>query len=418
MGYTKAAISGFSWLTAFRFVTRGVSLGKTAVVARFLTPSQFGLFGIATLLLSLVEVLTETGVNVFLVQQKEEADDYISSAWLVSILRGMIIMFVMLIAAPFVAKFFNAPDATPLLLIMSLVPLIRGFINPSVVKLQKNLLFKKEFFFRSFVLFVEIVGTIILLVLYPQPSSLIWGLVIGALCEMLLSYVIISPRPQFQYNKGYISELIHQGKWITGASIFNFGFERGDNIVVGRILGSQALGIYDMAYRFSMLPITEISEIVNKVAFPVYVKISDDYFRLKRAFLRTIGVVSLFAIVVGCILFFFTEPIVRIILGDNWLGTVGVLKILALLGVIRAVSLSISSFLLSLKKQKYLTLTTFIGLAGMIITIVPAIMMWGIVGAAYAAVFGHLLSVPFIVYFAWKSLEKVKTDSARHPSSI
>ncbi|HRN69783.1 MAG TPA: oligosaccharide flippase family protein, partial [Candidatus Woesebacteria bacterium] len=76
MGYTKTAITGFSWLTAFRVLTRGVSLGKTAVVARFLSPAQFGMFGIATLLLSLVEVLTETGVNVFLVQQKEKPEEY------------------------------------------------------------------------------------------------------------------------------------------------------------------------------------------------------------------------------------------------------------------------------------------------------------------------------------------------------
>src|SRR5690606_31875435 len=135
-------------------------------------------------------------------------------------------------------------------------------------------------------------------------------------------------------NKGYISELIHHGKWITGATIFNYGFERGDNIVVGRILGSQALGIYDMAYRFSMLPITEIAEIVNKVAFPVYVKISDDYLRLKRAFLRTIGMISLFVLIVGLTLFFFTEPIVRIILGERWLETVEVLQVLAILGIV------------------------------------------------------------------------------------
>ncbi|HRN96401.1 MAG TPA: oligosaccharide flippase family protein, partial [Candidatus Levybacteria bacterium] len=333
-----------------------------------------------------------------------------NSAWLVSIIRGIIIMGVMIIAAPFVVGFFNTPDATTLLYIMSLVPLIRGFINPAVVKLQKELLFKTEFFFRSVVLIIEIAATIVLLVINPSPSSLIWGLVVGALCEMTLSYIIISPRPRFHYNKGYISELIHHGKWITGATIFNYGFERGDNIVVGRILGSQALGIYDMAYRFSMLPITEIAEIVNKVAFPVYVKISDDYLRLKRAFLRTIGMISLFVLIVGLTLFFFTEPIVRIILGERWLETVEVLQVLAILGIVRAISLSISSFLLALRKQKYLTLTTFIGLAGMLTTIVPAITMWGIVGAAYAACFGYILSVPFIIYFAWTSLEAVRTS--------
>lgn len=408
MGYTQTAIKGFSWLTAFRVVTRVFSLGKTAVVARFLTPSQFGLFGITTLVLSFVEVITETGVNVFLVQQKENVDKYISSAWLVSIVRGFIIMILMVISAPYVAGFFNTPDATTLLYIMSFVPFIRGFINPAVVRFQKELLFKREFFFRSTVLAIEIAATIVILFFSPTPSSLIWGLVIGALTEMILSYIIISPRPRIIYNRGYISELVSHGKWITGATIFNYGFERGDNFVVGRVLGAQALGIYDMAYRFSMLPITEVSEVVNKVAFPVYVKISDDYVRLKRAFFKTISMISLLVTVFGLVLIFFTDPIVRFILGEQWLSAVEVLRVLAVLGIVRAISLSIASFLLALKKQKNLTVTTFIGLAGMLITIVPAINTWGIVGAAYAACFGYMLSVPFIFYYAWSSLEAVK----------
>jgi O-antigen/teichoic acid export membrane protein len=411
MGYTKLAITGFSWLTAFRFVTRGVSLGKTALVARFLTPSQFGLFGIATLLLSFVEVITETGVNIFLIQQKKDTEEYYSSAWIVSVIRGSLIAVVMVLSAPYVARFFNSPEATSLLYVMSLVPFIRGFINPAVIKLQKELLFKKEFFFRSIVLAIEIIGTVILLIIDPTPSSLIWGLVIGVIAEVILSYFVISPRPNLKYNRGYISELIHHGKWITGATIFNYGFERGDNIIVGRILGAQSLGIYDMAYRFSMLPITEISDVVNKVAFPVYVKISDDYLRLKKALFKTVGTITLLVTGIGLFIIFFTDPIVRIILGEQWVSVIPVLKILAVLGIIRAVSLSISSFLLALRKQKYLTLTTFIGLTGMLFTIIPAISVWGIIGAAYAACFGYVLSVPFIIWFAWRSLENVKLES-------
>jgi O-antigen/teichoic acid export membrane protein len=411
MGYTKTAIAGFSWLTAFRFVTRGVSLGKTVVVARFLNPSQFGLFGIATLLLSFVEVITETGVNIFLVQQKKDTEAYYSSAWIVSIVRGTIIAAVMILSASFVANFFNAPDATNLLYIMSLVPFIRGFINPAVITLQKNLLFKKEFYFRTAILAIEIIATIILLYISPTPTSLIWGLVVGVVAEVTLSYIFISPRPNLIYNKGYISELIHHGKWITGATIFNYGFERGDNFVVGRMLGAQSLGIYDMAYRFSMLPITEISDVVNKVAFPVYVKISDDYVRLKRAFFKTIMVITLLVSVIGITIFLFTDPIVRLILGDQWISVIPILKVLSILGIIRAVSLSLSSFLLALQKQKYLTLTTFIGLSGMIITIIPAINSFGIIGAAYAACFGYIFSVPFILYFAWTSLQTVRASS-------
>lgn len=411
MGYTKRAIVGFSWLTAFRVVTRAVSLGKTAVVARFLSPAQFGLFGIATILLSFVEVMTETGVNVFLVQQKKDIDEYLDSAWIVSIIRGTIIALVMFVTAPFVAQFFNAPDARDLLYAMSLVPFLRGFINPAVVIFQKELKFKTEFFFRSFILFIEIVVTFILLILNPAPISLIWGLVAGVVTEVILSYIVFKQHPRLRFNPNYLKNLFNHGKWITGASIFNFGFEKGDDIVVGRLLGTQSLGIYDMAYRFSMLPITEVAEIINKVTFPVYVKISDDYKRLRRAYLRTITVISLLVLAFGLFLFIFPEHIIRIVLGEQWLEAVEVLRVLAVLGVIRAISLSISSFLLALQKQKYLTLTTFIGLVGMIVTIVPLINVFGLVGAAYAACLGYLISVPVIIYYSVTTLNSVKNRS-------
>ena len=73
MGYTKVVIKGFSWIGAFRIVTRGMSFLRTLVVARLLTPSQVGVFGIATIVLSLIEILTETGINIFLIQKKRKS---------------------------------------------------------------------------------------------------------------------------------------------------------------------------------------------------------------------------------------------------------------------------------------------------------------------------------------------------------
>jgi len=411
MGYTGAAIKGFSWLTAFRVITRIASIGKTAVMARFLSPTQFGLFGVASLLLSFVEVITETGVNVFLIHQKD-IKDYLPTAWLVSIIRGIIIAVVMVLSAPLVAGFFKAPESIPLLYVMSLVPFLRGFINPAVVKFQKDLLFKEEFYFRTIILFLEIMATIIFLYSNADPISLIWGLIVGVLVEVILSYVMISERPHFAFSKSYIIELLHHSKWITSAVIFNYGFERGDNIIVGRMLNTQALGIYDMAYRFSMLPITEVANMLVRVVFPVFVKISDDYERLRKAYLKTIFAVTSIVTPFGIIVFLFPTQIISILLGDQWLAAAEVLKILAVLGVVRAISQAISSLLLALNKVKYITLTTFIGLFGMLATIVPLILMFGIVGAAYAACIGYLFSVPFIVYYAFSSLEAIKKNKA------
>ena len=87
MGYTRDVIKGVSWLGGIRVSTRALVLIKTLIIARILTPSQFGVFGIAILLLTFIEIVTETGINIFLVQNREKVDKYLGTAWIISIAR-------------------------------------------------------------------------------------------------------------------------------------------------------------------------------------------------------------------------------------------------------------------------------------------------------------------------------------------
>src|SRR5215216_2138171 len=101
MGYTKIAAKGISWISLLRISTRVITILRLSILGRILTPTQFGFFGIASLVLALLEVLTETGINVFLVQEKKEIKEYINSAWVVSIIRGVVLSIAILVLAPF-----------------------------------------------------------------------------------------------------------------------------------------------------------------------------------------------------------------------------------------------------------------------------------------------------------------------------
>ena len=95
MGYFQTALRGLSWMGALRVVTRSLALVKIAILARILVPAQFGIYGIATLVLGFLEMLTETGINIFLIQKNKKVDEYVNSAWVVSIVRGFLISFLM-----------------------------------------------------------------------------------------------------------------------------------------------------------------------------------------------------------------------------------------------------------------------------------------------------------------------------------
>ncbi|MEK7160182.1 MAG: lipopolysaccharide biosynthesis protein [Patescibacteria group bacterium] len=406
MGYTKDAFSGTSWMSSYKVFYRVISFLRIAILARLLVPTQFGLFGIATLVLNFLEILTETGVNIILVQVREQIEEFIDSAWVVSIIRGVLLFFIVLLSAPFIASFFNTPKALEIIMLISLVPLIRGFINPSEVKFQKDLKFKYEFLFRSSIFLVDSMVAIFFVVLTHSVYGLVLGLIAGAVFELITSFVFIKPTPRLRFNKHYIRDILHKGKWVTSYGVLGYFGDQGDNIVVGKLLGASSLGIYQMIYKISILPLSEIADGVNKVVFPIYVKIANDKERLKRAFLKTSFIVSMLATSLGIIIFLFPREIILIVLGDKWLSGAEALRILSVYGVLHAIGGSITPLFLALKKQNYVTVMSFFRFVILAVTIFPLVLKFGIIGAAYSVLLSVFGEMPVVAYFIYRIFKK------------
>jgi O-antigen/teichoic acid export membrane protein len=213
-----------------------------------------------------------------------------------------------------------------------------------------------------------------------------------------LSFYFIKPTPKLKFEKNYIKEIFHKGKWITAYSVFNYIGENGDNIVVGRVLGASILGLYQMAYKVSYLPLSEITDVVNTVIFPVYSKIEGDRIRLLEAFWKTTGLISIFTTLAGAIIFLFPTQVITIILGSQWIGAASVLRVLAVYGILRAALGPASAMFLAAGKQNYVTAMTFIRFAALVITIYPLVLMYGMMGAGYSALLSALVEVPVILF--------------------
>lgn len=404
MGYFKEAAKGVSWVGAFRISTRAISFFRTIVLARILSPAQFGIFGIASLAITFLEILLETGVNVVLIQKKDKIDDYLNTAWVVSIIRGIIISAILVLSAPLVSRFFNSPEAARLIYLISLVSFIRGFINPSIVKFQKDLDFRGEFWFRFVIFLFDSTFAVVFSYILQSSVGIVYGLIAGAILELILSFIFVSPRPEFEFNGKKLKEVLSKGKWVTGAGVFQFVFKQGDDAFAGRVLGESSLGIYQVAYKISSLPISEITDVFGRVTFPLYVKIASDKKRLLQAFLKTTGIVSLLAFFLGAALFVFGESLVVIFLGEKWVLAVPLVKVLSVFGVVQAISNSVNSFLLALEKQRYVTIITFAQIAGLFAALIPLTSAYGLLGVAFAPLLGALIGIPFTLWFLKKTL--------------
>jgi len=409
MGYFQTALKGISWMGALRVVTRSLALVKIAILARILVPAQFGIYGIASLVLGFLEMLTETGINIFLIQKKENPtssrlrgtgiDEYVNSAWAVSIVRGFLIGTLIFVLAPFIASYFKNENAVFILYLVSVVPVIRGFINPSCVKYQKNLEFNKQFKYDSVIFFTDAVFAIGLGIITRSENSFVYAMIISTFLEVVLSFIYFEPKPKFAFEKTKTLEVINRGKWITGAGIFNYLFQNLDDILVGRVLGTTSLGIYQQAYKISTLPVSEVGEVFNKVTFPIYVNLKDDTARLKKAFNKTLLIISLFVIPFGFIVFRFPTEIINFVLGSNWIAAAPALQLLAIYGVVKAISNSFFSLFLGIGKQEVVTYVTLISTLILLAILYPLIMIFGILGAAYATIIATILSTPLTLYY-------------------
>lgn len=404
MGYFKSVFKGLTYQAILRTSIRAIGLVKIAIIARVLGPVEFGVFGIASLVLSLLETLTDTGISVFLIQQNDKYRKYINTTFLISLIRGIVIALLILLLGPFVKKYFNVENKTYVLLLVSLVALLRGLVNPAIVRLERELSFDKELIMRLFIYIVDTVFALYFTFKYQRAEGILIGMIIGVVLEITISWVFINPKPKIIYNKKDLTFVLSRGRWITLTGIFNYLFHNIDDIFVGKLLGISSLGIYQLAYKLSTLPIYETGEIFGRVTFPVYTKISRDSSRLKRAFSKVTVTISLLVIPIGLLLVVFARDIVNIILGNEWLEAVTVIRLLAVFGILRSISGSITPLLYSIKKQEYAMKIMLLGLITLVLLLIPLIRSFGINGAAISTIVATLITFPLIHYYLKKKV--------------
>lgn len=392
-------------MAVYRVLYRVLGIVRLGIIAHMLTPFGLGVFGVAAITLALIEILTETGINVFLIQRKDDADKYLNTAWVISVFRGVFISLLIFSFTPLISAFFNSPESRNLLYLVSLVPLLRGFINPAIVKFQKNLLFNKEFTYKLLIYIVDSVIAVVGVFITKSPIGLVYGLVAGALFEIIYTFAVARPTPKFRFDITHAKKIIGQGKWVTLFGIFDYLFTQADNIIVGKVLGVAPLGIYQNAYKISTSPLTEVGDVFFRVTFPVFTKISGESERLKRAFLKNTIVNALLMIPFGIMIFIFAELIVKYLFGPGWEGAVPVVKLLSVLGIVRGIAGSTNSLLVARERQKYSAISTMVSTAVMLSSIIPLIRIYGVLGAGMAAILGTIVSLPFTIFFIIKTLK-------------
>ena len=394
MGYKRSFFSGFTLNGALKLSSKVVSAIKIWFLARLLTPTDFGLFSLVLVSVSLIEVFTESGINIVLVQSQKKIEEYIDTAWIFSIFRGFVICGVMTLLAFSMSSYYHEPHLLNLILFASFVPIIKGFINPGIITFYKELNFKKDTMYRFALIITDFIVAIIGGLLLKNTYALVIPLFFSAAMDVFISFKYVSIKPRLKFNLPIFKEIFAHSKWLNGISILDYLNKNVDNLIIGRMLGTTSLGLYQNAFALSQSLTAEIGLSAIHASFPIYARLSEDLERLRRSFFKVAGLFSLITLPPALILVLFPELIIRLQFGDQWLNAIAILPILALAGYVQGF-LNIGSTIFTVKKKyRLLSLSLAITLVSMVAGLMILSPRYGLVGSALSVLISRLITLP------------------------
>jgi len=402
---TGLAVTGGIWATLINVVDRALRLGMLAVLAHFLAPSDFGLMGIALVTLGALSQLSKLGLDNALIQHTDEnVDSYLNTVWVMQIGRGTAIALVTFAIAPYAADFFSEPRAVDILRVIGLSPLLQGFRNPGVVYLKKRMEFHKRFVYRITGATFYVAFAVAFAVVFQNVWALVAGLMAERLATVVASYYLHDYRPSLGFDYERARQMYSFGRWITLSAILMFLFTSGDDAFLGWFVGATALGFYQMAYRFSNAPATEVTHIISQVTFPAYSMVQDDLEKLREGFFKTLQLTTFVSFPMAAGIVVVAPTFVRAFFGTEWLPMVLAMQIMAIYGATRSFGATFGSLFQAVGRPDLSTKLQMLNVALLAILIYPLTNRYGMEGTALA-VFGVTVLTPIQIYLVLRTID-------------
>lgn len=381
----RQTFSGLRWSAASQAVQQGARFAIAVVLARLLAPEQFGLIGMIYIFTGFAAVLGDLGLGAALVQRRDIDDDHLTAVFWTSIAAGGALTLAFIAGAPLVAAFYDEPALRPLTTVIAF-----EFVIVSLAVVHRALM-NRRMDFRS--LSIVETGAAVLSGTLGIAMALmgfgVWSLVAQSLAAAVVSALwmwALSPwRPRLSARRGSLRELFGFSSNLLGFSVLNYWVRNFDDLLVGRVVGSAALGVYTRAYGLMLMPLTQISHVVGRVMFPALSSIQGETARVREIYLRALRAIALitFPMMVGLLVV--ADEFVLALLGPKWVDLIPVLRIFCLLGIVQSIGVTVGWIYQS---QGRTDLMFRWGIAaGAVVMLAFAIgIQWGMIGVAIAYV--------------------------------
>jgi O-antigen/teichoic acid export membrane protein len=349
----QATIRGTLWSYASKYSGKVLKLISTIILARLLSQEDFGLAGYAVLAINFMDSVSDIGIGTALIYLPERKNASDTAFWL-SIVSRLILFALTWITSPWIGAFFDEPRAIPLIRTLALSFPIMALAGTHSALLQKDLKFNLSFVADIMRAVGNGLVSITLALLGFGAWSLVLGQMAGHVCSVIATWVVNPWRPSFSFSRQRARELLSYGVNIIFIGLVGVFLLNVDYILVGRYLGTVALGVYTLSFRMPEILIQQFSWRLSRVVFPVYVKLREDQGVLKDAFLKTMKYTSAFVIPLGLGLAVVAEPLVLVFFSNKWVEAIPVVRAISIFAMMSAIPYTAGDILKAQGKLKVL----------------------------------------------------------------
>jgi O-antigen/teichoic acid export membrane protein len=328
---THKTLSGMFWLLSGSGVQAILRIAVMVVIARLLAPADFGLVAGALVLIDFIEVFSDLGIGLVIVQRHELEDRHIRTGFTISAFMGLAFGVGIWIAAPWAAQLLRMEGLTTILRVMAIVFPIDSLSLVASALLQRDLQFRAlaRISVAAYVVGYGLVG-----VTMAFTGFGVWALVGAYMAQTLfVSIALLIARPhakRLSFEPRAWKEMTYMGAGFSLAQICNYVALKGDNAIVGRWLGASALGVYTRAYGLMTMSVTIFGTAFDRVMFASLAKLQHDKSRTALAFRRSVALITLIILPISAVMFLLAPELIQVLLGPKWGEVIFPFQILAI----------------------------------------------------------------------------------------
>jgi O-antigen/teichoic acid export membrane protein len=389
----KEMARGAAWLTALRMSERGLGLINTVVLARLLTPQDFGVVAMCMVVVAALEAFTSFGFDVVLIQRQDAKKEQYDTAFTLNAILGLVVGGLLIASGSLVAWFYSDVRLTPIMYVVGANFFIRSLENIAIVDFRKHFQFHLEAILRISVKAVGLATTI------PAAFYLhtYWALVIGmtatTVADVVLSYAMRPYRPVL--TLAATRSIMNFSGWLMFNNVIFFIRTQIHTVFIGRLLGPKALGTFNMAYEIAMMSSSELIAPINRAVYPGYAKLSNDIAAFRATFLDVFSLIVIVSLPAALGTAAIADALAPLLLGSAWLETVPLIKLIALCGALNTLNSNMAYVIHALGQPRLATRIAIYDAVLMVPILFVAITWFGIIGAAWSLIVSYaFISTP------------------------